>query len=284
MRAPLATLFIRKHEMHPFEDGKKLEGLCAKYDHSLFAFGSSSKKRPFRLILGRLFDSEMLDMQEFSVKDYKSISSFNKQGTEALLGSKPLILFQGSTFESDERMKRSKSLLLDYFSGLRPQTAMLQGIDQVVVVSALEGATPAAGAASGAPPGITVKRFKLKMVKSGSRLPRVELDEIGPSFKLQLDRTKDPDRERWKAAIKVPKEVKTKKVKNISKDAMGKRSAKIHMGKQDYDQIHTIHHGEAKRKKAKDAEREVKDGKAPVKKEMRLKTSQRRARAMRLGE
>lgn len=273
MRAPLATLFIRKHEMHPFDDVKKLEGLCAKYDHSLFAFGSSSKKRPFRLILGRLFDSEMLDMQEFAVKDYKSCQTFNKASSECMIGSKPLVLFQGSTFESDERMKRSKSLLLDYFSGPRPQRVMLAGIDQVVVVSALEGVAPKAGADSNTPPGISVKRFKVKMVKSGSRLPRVELDEIGPSFRLDLDRTKDPDRERWKAAIKVPKENKTKKVKNISKDYMGKRRAKIHMGKQDYDQIHTVHHGEAKRKKAKDAERE-----APIKIEKRVKTKQRKAR------
>jgi len=273
MRTPLASLFGRKHDIHPFEDVKKLETLCVKYDHSLVAFGSSSKKRPFRLILGRLFDSTMLDMQEFSVKDYKSIQSFNKAGGDAVLGSKPMVLFQGSTFESDERMKRSKSLLLDFFSGPRPQRVMLQGLDQVVVCNALEGVTKAGGDAPAST--ISVRRYRLKMVKSGSRLPRVELDEIGPSFKIELDRTKDPDRERWKQAIKVPKEVKAKKVKNISKDGMGKRRAKIHMGKQDYDQIHTVHHGEAKRKKAKDGpqHKEV----LPAK---RMKTKKRRATAM----
>merc|ERR1719174_1732151 len=89
----------------------------------------------------------------------------------------------------------------------------------------------------------------MNLAKSGSRLPHVDLEEIGPSFSMELDRTKDPDRDQWKQAIKVPKEVKTKKVKNISKNSMGKRDARIHLGKVDYDQIHTAFHGEAKRKK-----------------------------------
>jgi ribosome production factor 2 len=264
--------------MHPFEDVKQLEKMCTKYDHSLFAFGSSSKKRPLRLVLGRLFAHELLDMQEFAVKDYKSCQSFGKTSSEAMLGSKPLVLFQGSTFESDERMKRSKSLLLDYFSASRPQKIMLQGLDQVVVCSAMEGASPAA--TDSAPPAISVKRFRLKMVKSGSRLPHVELDEIGPSFKIEVDRTKDPDRDRWKQAIKIPKEVKVKKVKNISKDSMGKRSARIHLGKQDFDQIHTVHHGESKRKKMKDAEKGAAQGAAAEVPAKRKKTKQRRAAAM----
>lgn len=268
VRTPLATIFSRKHEIHPFEDTNRLETLCVKYDHGLFAFGSSSKKRPMRLILGRLFDKQLLDMQEFAVKEYKSIQTFRKP--EALLGSKPLVLFQGSSFESDERMKRSRSLLLDFFSGPRPQKVMLQGLDQVVVCSAIEGAGPAAASS---PAAITVKRFRLQMKKSGTRLPHVELDEMGPSFKLELDRSKDPDRERWKQAIKIPKEVKVKKVKNISKDYMGKRRARIHMGKQDFDQIHTVHHGEAKRKIMKDAGAVPVAAAAP----RRKKTKQRRA-------
>jgi len=135
LRSPLATLFMRKHPEHPFEDIKKLESMCVKHDHSLFAFGSSSKKRPFRLILGRLFDGHLLDMQEFGVQDYKGISSFPRTVAESSLGSKPLVVFQGASFETDERMKRVKSLLLDWFSGPRPEKILLSGLDQVVVCS-----------------------------------------------------------------------------------------------------------------------------------------------------
>jgi len=247
VRSPLASLFIRKHDMHPFEDTQRLESLCSKYDHGLFAFGSSSKKRPFRLIMGRLFDSALLDMVEYRIKDYKPAEKFHK--ADCMAGSKPLVLFQGSQFESDEGMKRTKSLLLDFFSGPRPQRVMLSGLDQVVVCSAEEGSIPVGATAPVTC--VSVKRFRMNMQKSGSRLPHVELEEIGPSFKMELDRTKDPDRDRWKQAIKVPKEVKTKKVKNVSKDYMGERKARIHVGKVDYDAIHTQFHGQAKQKKLK---------------------------------
>merc|ERR1711963_838065 len=108
IRNPLSMLYMHKHQDHPFEDVSRLEHLCSKFDHSLFAFGSSSKKRPFRLIFGRLFDNKLLDMQEFGVEDYKSVYSFGTKKGDALLGGKPLVIFQGSAFETDERVKRSK--------------------------------------------------------------------------------------------------------------------------------------------------------------------------------
>lgn len=120
LRTPLATLFMRKHEEHPFEDMKRLSQLCSKYDHSLFAFGSSSKKRPFRLVLGRHFDGVLLDMQEFRIEEFKSMQSFPAGKKESVFGGKPLMVFQGTAFESDDRLKRAKSLLMDFFTGPKP--------------------------------------------------------------------------------------------------------------------------------------------------------------------
>jgi len=251
LRTPLATLFSRKHPEHPFEDVSKLESICKKLEHSLFAFGSSSKKRPFRLILGRLFDGKLLDMQEFGVENYKSISSFGTR-MDASVGSKPLVLFQGSAFETDEKVKRVKSLLLDFFSGARPQKVMLQGLEQVIVCSTFEeaGGASSSGPADRPNPKIDVTRYRISFAKSGSRLPRVELEEVGPRLRLALDRTKEPERERWKQSIKVAKATKPKKEKSIShqKD-MGKKRGQIHLGKQDFDQIHTVHHSKKLAKK-----------------------------------
>lgn len=244
-RRELGVLYMHKHPWHPFEEIAPLEKLCLKHDHGMFVFGSSSKKRPFRLILGRLFDGRLLDMQEYKVTDYKSCKSFGK--AEVQLGSKPLVVFQGTAFEGDETMKRAKSLLLDYFSGARPSQVLLStGLEHVIVCSVL-----GTGSGAGASSGINVKRYKIELKKSGSELPRVELDEIGPRFTLTMDRGKEPDRERFKHAIKVPKAAKEQKVKNVSKDSMGKRKGRVHTGRQDFDQIHTVHHGESKRKKLK---------------------------------
>eukprot|EP00931_Biecheleriopsis_adriatica_P010556 TRINITY_DN111633_c0_g1_i1.p1 TRINITY_DN111633_c0_g1~~TRINITY_DN111633_c0_g1_i1.p1 ORF type:complete len:320 (+),score=86.59 TRINITY_DN111633_c0_g1_i1:120-1079(+) len=242
IRQPLATLYMRKHEEHPFEDCKRLEELCKKHDHTLFAFGSTSKKRPRRLILGRLFDGNLLDMQEFNIEELKSMQSFHPSAKEAAVGSKPLVIFQGSAFETDERMKRAKSLLLDFFGGVKADKVLLAGMDSAVVCTALDGA----GGSSGK---VVVRRYRLRMDKSGSRLPRVEMEEVGPSFNMLLDRTRDPDKDRWKMAIKVPKAAKPKKEKNIKHDSMGKKIGRFHLGKQDFDQIHTVHHGASKKKK-----------------------------------
>lgn len=254
LRSQLSTLFMRKHEAHPFEDSKRLEQLCNKYDHSLFAMGSTSKKRPCRLILGRLFDGHLLDMQEFGVEELKTMQNFNPSQKEAVIGSKPLVVFQGTAFDSEERMKRAKSLLLDFLGGAKPDQVLLSGLDQVIVCTALDSSGSRAGSgAANAAPKVLVRRYRLLMSKSGSRLPRIELEEIGPHFNLMLDRTRDPDKDRWKMAIKVPKAAKPKKEKNIKTAEMGKRIGKFHLGKQDFDQIHTVHHGESKKKKLRAA-------------------------------
>jgi len=252
VRQPLSTLFMRKHPEHPFEDVGKLEHMCNKFDHGLFLFGSSSKKRPFRLIIGRLFQMKLLDMQEFNVDSFKSLRSFPASKNEPPQGSKPLMVFQGSAFETDERAKRAKSLLLDYFSGPRPRRIMVEGMSHVIVCSCSDGTSssskPALGTAA-TPPPISVTRYRVELLKSGSKLPRVELHEVGPRFRLLLDRTREPDRDRWKMSIKVPKAAKPTKVKNITTETMGKRKGKIHLGKQDFGQIHTVHHSKAKQRK-----------------------------------
>eukprot|EP00416_Gambierdiscus_australes_P016809 CAMPEP_0171060148 /NCGR_PEP_ID=MMETSP0766_2-20121228/3647_1 /TAXON_ID=439317 /ORGANISM="Gambierdiscus australes, Strain CAWD 149" /LENGTH=329 /DNA_ID=CAMNT_0011515689 /DNA_START=59 /DNA_END=1048 /DNA_ORIENTATION=+ len=251
LRSPLSMLFSRKHAEQPFEDMNKLELLCKKHDHSLFAFGSSSKKRPFRLILGRLFNGKLLDMQEFGVEEFRSMASFGTRNREAMVGAKPLVLFQGSSFETDERSKRSKSLLLDFFSGPKPQRVLLSGMEQVIVCSTFDvnvGETRTAEEKG--PPKISVARYRVVFSKSGSKLPRVELEEVGPRFRLVLDRSREPERERWKASIKVPKGTKPKKVKNvIPEPEAGKKRGQIHLGKQDFNQIHTVHHSKSKQKK-----------------------------------
>ena len=48
-----------------------------KYDCSLFAVGSHQKKRPDNLVLGRVYDSHILDMFELGIQDFKSSNSFD---------------------------------------------------------------------------------------------------------------------------------------------------------------------------------------------------------------
>merc|ERR1712187_642725 len=135
--------------------------------------------------------------------------------------------------------------------GARPENEMMQGLDQVIVCSTFDSPPSSGSAAVSAEsePPVSVRRFRILQQKSGSKLPRVEIEETGPRFVLTVDRAKGPDKEKWKQAIKIPKAAKPTKVKNVSRNMIGKRQGRLHLGRQDFDQIHTVHHGASKRKK-----------------------------------
>lgn len=54
------------------------------------------------------------------------------------------------------------------------------------------------------------------MKKSGSRIPRIELEEIGPSVDFRLRRTKISSDDLFKLACKKPKELKVIYISNVS--------------------------------------------------------------------
>lgn len=50
--------------------------------------------------------------------------------------------------------------------------------------------------------------FRTILKKSGTRLPKIELEEIGPRFNLRIRRTNLATNDLYKQACKKPKEVK----------------------------------------------------------------------------
>lgn len=87
--------------------------MVEKNECALFMFGSSSKKRPGNLVLGRLFENELLDMVELGIKEYKSLQDFktDKIGTCV----KPCLIFNGPKWSQTEELRRLKSLFIDTF-------------------------------------------------------------------------------------------------------------------------------------------------------------------------
>ncbi|EEQ98479.1 Brix domain-containing protein, putative [Perkinsus marinus ATCC 50983] len=137
MLKPNAVNLRRNESVQPFEDPGTLEFLARKNDASLFIFGSKTKKRPFRLAVGRTFDHQLLDMEELHVSNYVPASQF--KGAEApRLGSKPLVIFQGDGFASVPDLQHARSLLLDVFRGSQAKAVALDGLDHVVVFTAVE--------------------------------------------------------------------------------------------------------------------------------------------------
>jgi len=207
--------------VRPFEVGGEvsLEFLARKADCSLFALGSHSKKRPHNLTLGRLFDFRLLDLAEFGVRasseagsrrpcsrrsrpaqveNFRPIKAFGSVASRAALGSKPCLVFLGDGFETDATLRLAKSLLLDLFRGRVVPNVNLKGLDRVLLCTAVGQR-------------VLVRQCTTRFKKSGGRLPRLELDEMGPSFDLVARRSREAPPELRKAAMaqaKAPKRVK----------------------------------------------------------------------------
>ncbi|XP_034756918.1 ribosome production factor 2 homolog [Etheostoma cragini] len=224
LKKPNAVLYKKKNIARPFEDSTSLEFFSKKTDCSLFVFGSHNKKRPNNLVFGRLFDFHVLDMIEVGIEKYVSLSDI--KNSKVPEGTKPMLVFAGEAFDSDVEYKRLKSLLIDFFRGPTVSAVRLAGLEHVLHFTAVEGK-------------IYMRSYRCLLKKSGCRTPRIELEEIGPSFDLVLRRTHMASDDLYKLAHRQPKALKPKKKKNISHDFFGTKFGRVHMQKQDLSKLQT---------------------------------------------
>ncbi|XP_049872564.1 ribosome production factor 2 homolog [Pectinophora gossypiella] len=225
LKKPDAAHLTRKNDFVPFEDATLIEKMCYKKDAALFGVGSHNKKRPHNVILGRTFDSGILDMIELGADNYKAMSEF--ENIKVLAGLKPCLIFNGPAWELNEELKRLKSLFTDFFHRETVETIRLQGLEHVLSFTATEEGS------------IYFRSYRIQLKKSGQRTPRVELEEIGPSIDFKLRRTKLASDALYKEACRVPRELRPITKKNISRDAFGSKMGRIHMGKQEIHKLQT---------------------------------------------
>ncbi|XP_037086175.1 ribosome production factor 2 homolog [Pollicipes pollicipes] len=224
LKRPHAIFFNRKRDLVPFENITPVEQLSAKLDAGLFVIGSHSKKRPQNLILGRMFDHHLLDMVELGVQSAKSLHDFKNAKVAA--GTKPCLLFAGERFSSDDTYVRLKSLLIDLFRGEHATAVRLGGFEHALAFTATEA-------------GLHMRSYRVVTQRSGGRVPRVELEEIGPSLDLVVRRSRLASDDLFRRALKQPKQLKAKKVKNVSDGKLGAQMGRIHMERQDLRKLTT---------------------------------------------
>ncbi|KAK3828265.1 MAG: Brix domain-containing protein [Benniella sp.] len=231
LKKPYAINFTKKNEIHPFEDQSNLQFLAQKNDASLFIIGTHSKKRPHTLTFARMFDHQLLDMIEVHVE--KGIPMKDFKTPKSAIGMKPCFLFNGDMWDQNPHYVMFKSMLLDFYHGETVEKVALAGLEYVISVTA-GPLTP-----EGKPGKVYLRTYTIVLKRSGVKLPRIELVEMGPSMDMAFGRIMEAKPDEWKQALKVPKELKPKKKKNISKDEMGDTMGRIHLGKQDFDKIQT---------------------------------------------
>ncbi|XP_072018868.1 ribosome production factor 2 homolog [Amphiura filiformis] len=244
LRKPHAVMFQKKNMLRPFEDQTQLEFFSNKNDASLFLFGSHSKKRPHNLVMGRLFNHLILDMIELGVDNFKSMYEF--QNKKCTMGTKPCLIFTGEMFDTELEYKRLKSLFIDFFRGPVVKNVRLAGLEHILSFSAVNGQ-------------IHIRSYRGLLKKSGTKIPRVELEEIGPSLDLTMRRTHLASQDLFKRALKIPKALKPKKKKNISHDVFGTQHGRVHMESQDLGQLQTRKMKALKRKGKQENEEKEKE-------------------------
>lgn len=256
LKRPHTIKFSKKNDTHPFEDASSFEFFADKNDTSMIVYGSHSKKRPHCITVCRTFDYKMLDMIELLIDPttFRTLQQF--KNAKSATGLKPLISFSGTLFESPtpNAYTLARSILLDLLKGEDTDNVDVEGLQYMIHISVGEESPDRPA------PKIQFRAFLIRTVKSGTTLPRVEVEEMGPRLDFSVGRTREADPDMFKEALKKPKSLEVRdqlfhdlhmaitnlalpqpKVKNksITTDMMGDKVGRIHMGKQDLANLQT---------------------------------------------
>ena len=212
--------------IRPFEGGGEvsLEFFAEKSHSACFAFANhQKKKRPNAITFGRFYNHKIYDCVEMMIngESFMSINNFGSVASSTTIGSKPCMMFLGDKFETDAHLKQLKNVFTDIFRGRVVTRINLKGIDRAIVVTALEDGKT-----------ILFRQFAIKYKKSGTRLPKVHLEEMGPRFDAIIGRVKlhPPDVER--EAMRVDKTLLKEEKSNALSQGVSDKIGKIYVHKQ----------------------------------------------------
>jgi ribosome production factor 2 len=236
LKIPLAKKFTKKNAIHPFEDAASLEFFSEKNDASLLVFGSSSKKRPHAITIIRTFGYKVLDMVELYLdpESFRMLKQFKNK--KCAVGLKPMLLFAGTPFESPVSNEYTlvKSFFTDLFKGEPADKVDVEGLQYIVSISARDTVD-----GEEAKPAVHLRVYLIKTKRSGQKLPRVEVEEMGPRMDFRVGRVKEADESVLKEALRKAKTSQERPKKNISTDIVGDKIGRIHLGKQDLKELQT---------------------------------------------
>ena len=115
------------------------------------------------------------------------------------IGMKPLLSFSGAIFDSIPNYQLFKSMFLDFFRGETVDSINVEGLQYMIHFSAPESTEQSPT------PTIHMRVHLIKTLKSGQKLPRVEVEEMGPRIDFKIRRVQEPDEAMMKEALKKPR-------------------------------------------------------------------------------
>nr|BAN64270.1 Brix domain containing protein [Babesia bovis] len=221
----------------------------------LYVVASSNKKRPLSLGFGRLYDGKILDCCHLRALKYVPFDFFKgPNDLEISHNSYPLVVAQGAHFgEESGRMRTIRDILLDFFRPPQTGCVSLENINQVLVLTSVDGEGDQPGAQ---PQRILLRRYQINLNKSSDdpKLPHVSLTEIGPHIDLEVLDCMEADADTFKHATAVarkPQKLVTgvdtehsmpvKRRKNVSTTALGHTQGRVYINRQSLDKLYTPH-------------------------------------------
>lgn len=272
LKKPDSKKFQRRNDVRPFEDASSIEFFSEKNDSSLLVLANHNKKRPNNLTFIRTFNYKVFDMIELRLDNYKFLKDFRKATFQ--VGLKPMFTFNGPAFSTHPVFQHVKSLFLDFFRGQLLDGLDVAGLQHVISISAdeVDEEKPL--------PKVHMRVYMLKTYRSNDnpKLPRVELDEIGPRFDFTIGRRQEASPDVAKEAFKVAKQLEPKTKKNIEVDPLGDKLGRVHVDRQDLNQLQSRKMKGLKKRAAVDSDDEDDDEMASGDDEEMIDVSTKKAR------
>ncbi|GAW79984.1 brix domain containing protein [Plasmodium gonderi] len=249
-----------------------LVDICIHNSCSFFFSIFSTKKKPSRFLLGRLYNNNLFDYYVFSLLSYIPISLFSNS-RNILCDTKPIVLIQGTYFDQNEITRNLKNVLFDFFKHRNVDSVSTAGVHRLIVISACEATAapkvsakevnesevgtdqvnkPKVDQANRTVDGQTphIMFFRQYLLKKEIFLLSTEgdlspLEEIGPRFEFVLENCQVADYHLFQEATKnVHVELskkRKKKLKKVKIDEFGNSIKKVYVQKQNFEKLHTRH-------------------------------------------
>ncbi|EFO62389.1 Brix domain containing protein [Giardia lamblia P15] len=244
MRAPMGVRRrFRDREANPFVDASELEFLSQRVDCSLFCTGTSSKKRPSNIVIGRMFDGQVLDMVELGIDLYLGLTDIHSPKPQ--FGTKPALIFEGDLWSNDTIFEGCKSIFMDFFRG-PTVTAMAHASLRYCHVFYAVGSEDLQTRRVLMRTYYLCTSRELEEKENVKKLHQescggITIIPMGPNVDFTLRRTRILDRSEMAAAMR---RQRTKKdpskvpgVKNAEYDELGREFGTVYVDRQDLDKL-----------------------------------------------
>lgn len=123
------------------------------------------------------------------------------KGEKCKVGVKPLLSFSGAQFDSPtaNAYTLAKSLFTDFFRGGETKELDVEGLQLLISFFAGEDGE------DGTKAPIHMRCWRIVTKRSGQKVPRVEVEEMGPRIDFKVGRIREADGGVWKEALKKAK-------------------------------------------------------------------------------